>query len=221
MNNNNMLPPLEFGDKKINHYVQNITSNVHHFYLYGMIDDDISMYSELLNVLKTANENDTVVIYINSEGGVLRMALQIANAMLSTQARVVTSLDGEACSAATIIFLAGHEYIVNPNCTFMIHFYSGGAWGKGHELEARVNAMGAHTSKLMKAFYDKILSEQELADVVSGRDIYMDSEELLTRLEAAAEASLPEEVLEGPVGEESVPKKSTKPKKKKVAKKKG
>lgn len=174
-------------DKKINHYVQSFNINVHHFYIHGVIEDEISMYSDLLNVLKTSNENDTIIMYINSEGGSLRIALQIANAMLATPAKVITSLDGEACSAATLLFLAGHEFIVNPNCTFMIHFYSSGVWGKGHELESRVNHLGSNVAKLMRSFYDKILSEEEMNGVISGRDIYMDSDELLERLESCQE----------------------------------
>jgi len=227
--NNPLIPPaaLDLDNKKINHYVQSMSINVHHFYIHGTVEDDIGMYCDLLNILKTANENDTVIIYINSEGGSLRMALQIANSILSTQARVITSLDGEACSAATLLFLAGHEYIVNPNCTFMIHFYTGGAWGKGHELESRVNHLGAHVKKMMAGFYEKILSEKELDDVFSGRDIYMDSEELLDRLDAIANltSETPSitnitEKTTGPLKDENPKKKVTKKKAKKKASKK-
>lgn len=180
----NLFPAQDFDNKKITHYSQNINVNVHHFYLYGVIEDDIHIYADLLNILRTSNENDTIIIYINSEGGVLRMALQIANAMLTTPARVITSLDGEASSAATLIFLAGEEYIINPNCSFMIHNYSAGVWGKGHELQAHIDHRRLTVTKIMEDFYCKILTEEELEDVIKGRDIWMDSDELTKRLEA-------------------------------------
>lgn len=209
--NTSLFPPLEMDNKKITHFSQSINASVHHFYLYGAIEDDINIYSELLNVLRTGNENDTVIIYINSEGGVLRMALQIANAMLTTQARVITSLDGEASSAATLIFLAGEEYIINPNCSFMIHNYSAGVWGKGHELQAHIDHRRLTVTKIMKDFYCKLLSEDELEDVIKGRDIWMDSDELTTRLENVLDTN---EIIKETVEEQK------KEKKKKVSKKK-
>lgn len=206
-------------DKKLKHYVQTLSANIHHFYLYGIIEDDISMYSDMLNVLRSANENDTVVVYINSEGGTLRMALQIANAMLSTPAKVITSLDGDAISAATFIFLAGEEYIINPNCSFMIHNYSGFVHGKGHELVSQINHTGATVSKMMRFFYEKLLTEEELNDVCNGKDLWMDSDELMKRLSTIKEEDIVEEkedLLDAEVATNQTPKKI---KKKKVRKK--
>lgn len=206
-------------EKKLKHYAQNLSATIHHFYLYGAIEDDISIYSDLLNVLRTANENDTVIIYINSEGGTLRMALQIANAMLSTPARVITSLDGDAISAATFIFLAGEEYIINPNCSFMIHNYSGYLHGKGHELISQINHTGATVSKMMRFFYEKILTEEELKDVCNGKDLWMDSDELMNRLSTIQEEDIEEDNQER-LESEAIPAKPIKKfKKKKVAKK--
>lgn len=215
----NVISQLDI-DRKIKHYTQTITANIHHFYLYGLIDDDITMYSDLLNILKTSSEHDTIVIHINSEGGVLRMALQIANAMLATEAKVITSLDGEAISAATFIFLAGDEYIINPNCSFMIHNYSGRIGGKGHEILSQVTHTGSTVSKMMRFFYEKILSEQELEDVCKGSDLWMDSDELMSRLATIEEEEVVEEVkenLEKPLEKEKVYKK--KKVKKKTSKK--
>jgi len=170
---------------KIKHFVQSLQLNVHHFYLFGEIEDDIDRYSDLLNILKTAGEEDTVIIYINSEGGSLRMAVQIVNSMTSSNAKVVTSLDGDAFSAATMIFMAGDEYIINNNCSFMIHNYSAGFVGKGHEVRTRVDHVNVHVEKIMRKFYEKILSEQEFEAVIDGRDIWMDSDELISRLDAS------------------------------------
>lgn len=180
---NSILTELNHTSKKIKHYTQSITQNVHHFYLYGEIEDDIEKYSDLLNILKTASELDTVIIYINSEGGSLRMALQIINSMLSSVCKTVTSLDGEAISAATMVFLAGEEYIVNDNCSFMMHTYSGGMRGKGPELFSQLEHIHSNVNKVLRKFYTKILSEKELEQLADGRDIWMDSEELITRLE--------------------------------------
>jgi ATP-dependent Clp protease, protease subunit len=185
---NNLPIPAEFlGEtKKIKHYTQSITQNVHHFYLYGELEDDIEKYADLINLLKTSSELDTIIIYINSEGGSLRMAIQITNSMIASNANVITSLDGNAFSAASMIFLAGHEYIINDNCSFMIHTYSGGLVGKGHEIGSQYEHIQEYTKKIFEKFYEKVLTEQELKDVINGQDIWMDSEQLLERLDAQA-----------------------------------
>lgn len=210
---------LRIEPPKIKHYVQTLQLNVHHFYLFGEIEDDINKYSDLLNILKTANEEDTIVIYINSEGGSLRMAIQIVNSMMTSRATVVTSLDGEACSAATMIFLAGREYVINPNCSFMIHNYSGGFFGKGHEIRTRVDHLNGYVEKMMRSFYEKILTEEEIEDVVDGRDIWMDSDELIERLEIGEE-DLVSNVEEVVTPKAVTEKKSRKATKKKASKKK-
>lgn len=184
---NNPIPAELLGEpKKIKHYTQSISQNIHHFYLYGTIDDDIEKYADLLNILKTSSELDTIIIYINSEGGSLRMAIQIVNSMLQSKSNVITSLDGNAFSAATMIFLAGHEYIVNDNCSFMIHTYTGGIVGKGNEIDSQYDHTREYIKKVFAKFYEKILSEEELSEVMKGRDIWMDTEELVERLDANA-----------------------------------
>lgn len=168
---------------KIKHYTQTINANIHHFYLYGEIEDNIDRYSDFINIIKTSSENDVIYVYVNSEGGSMRMALQIVNSMLASNAKIITCLDGEAMSAATMIFLAGEEYVVNPNCTFMVHTYSGGMRGKGNELLSQLEHVHENVKKVLRSFYSKILTDEELEQVSNGRDIWMDSDELIERLD--------------------------------------
>lgn len=209
---NNLIPAELIEHKKIKHYTQSLTQNIHHFYLYGVIEDEIEKYCDLLNIIKTANELDTIVIYINSEGGSMRMAIQIINSILASNAKIVTSLDGDAFSAASMIFLAGHEYIVNDNCSFMIHTYTGGMQGKGHELFSQFEYINEHVKKVFAKFYQKILTDEELVKVNHGQDIWMDSEELIRRLDKNCEEK--EETIE------TINTQKKKTAKKKVAKKK-
>jgi len=215
---NSILSDLGSGSKKIKHYTQVVPQTVNHFYLYGDIEDDIEKYCDLLNVLKTGSELDTVILYINSEGGSMRMALQIINSMLSSECRTVTSLDGEACSAATMIFLAGEEYIVNDNCSFMMHTYSGAMRGKGNELFSQLEHVHSSVKKVLRKFYAKILTEKELDQLSEGRDIWMDSDELIERLDKNNNNPVNEDIAASPSVKPSTAKKKTS--KKKTSKKK-
>jgi len=200
---------------KIKWYSQSVQRQIYHFYLFGQISYEIDKYADLLNTLKTAQEDDTIIIYINSFGGALDMAVQIVNSMLCSKARVVTSLDGVAYSAATFVFLAGSEYIINPHGSFMIHNYSAGLYGKGHEMRPHLDHLDKRVEDMMKTFYNKILTEEELDHVLRGGDIWMDSEDLMKRLEKASrEQNEKESVIK-----EDKPKKTKKRSKKKATSK--
>lgn len=166
---------------KIPQYKQTIPVNIYHFYIIDEIGDPVK-YLDLINTLKTAEEHDTIFIYLNTPGGSLQTAVQILGAMRQSTATVVTCLEGEACSAGTLIFLAGDKHIVNANCTFMIHNYSGWMGGKGNEVALRVKYLELYFKKLATDLYKGFLSDDEIEAVVQGKDLWMDSDEVVNRL---------------------------------------
>lgn len=181
-------------------YKQTIPVNIYHFYISDIIED-YKQYQDLINTLKVAEEHDRIVIYLNCPGGDLYISIQIINAIRASRATVVTSMDGQVCSAATLIFLSGNEYIVNKHCSFMIHNYSEGVFGKGNEIISRVKHATDWFEKLTYDIYGGFLTDSEIKDVLEGKDIWLDSEQVLERLQnnkqAAAETEV--ELLENPV----------------------
>lgn len=158
-------------------------TTLHEFY----INDEIGGsedYIELIHTLRTAESNDTIIIYINSPGGSLYTTIQILSAITASRAQVVTSLDGQACSAATFIFLAGHQKVVNAHCTFMIHNYSHTTGGKGNDVAQQVIYMEQYFAKLARSIYMDFLDEFEIKEVIKGNDMWMDSDQVVERLEA-------------------------------------
>lgn len=166
---------------KIPQYKQTIQVNFYHYYIIKEIGEP-DEFLDLINTLKTAEEHDTVFIYLNTPGGQLSTTVQIISAIRQCKGNVVTCIEGEVCSAGTMIFLAGHKYIVNPNCTFMIHNYSGWAGGKGNEVSRRVNYMEKYFKKLAHDIYSDFLTEEEIENVLEGRDFWMESDEIIARL---------------------------------------
>lgn len=169
--------------EKIPQYKQTIPVNLYHFYIIDEIGEANS-FLDLINTLKTAEEHDTIFIYLNTPGGSLRTTVQILSAMRQCQAMVVTCLEGEVCSAGTLIFLAGKKHVVNANCTFMIHNYSQWLGGKGNEVALRVKYSEQYFKKLALDLYNGFLSEEEIQSVIEGKDYWMDSEEVIERLNA-------------------------------------
>ncbi len=180
---------------KIPQYKQTIPVNLYHFYIIDEIGDPTA-FLDLINTLKTAEEHDTIFIYLNTPGGSLQTTVQIISAMRQCAATVVTCLEGEVCSAGTLIFLAGNKHIVNPNCTFMIHNYSQWIGGKGNEISLRVKYSEQYFKKLAVDLYKGFLSEDEIQSMIDGKDYWMDSEEVIARLNARDEGEVcePDEV---------------------------
>lgn len=85
------------------------------------------------DVLANTPSDEAVDVYINSGGGHVMAGQEIYSA-LRADPRVTIHIDGMACSAASIIAMAGTSYI-SPVAMLMIHNVSGGAEGDYHEME--------------------------------------------------------------------------------------
>lgn len=207
-------------EKPIKHYTQVIPVTIHHFYITGEISDEVDRYIDMLNIIKTAEPHDKIFIYLNTPGGDLNTTIQIISAITKSPAEITTVLEGEVCSAGTFIFLSGDYYIVNDNCSFMIHNYSHGMFGKGGEVVKRVKFSEKYFNDLAHSFYTDFLTEQEIQEVCEDKDFWMGSKELIERLKRRGDNKIIEfgyelEVVE----EEEEPKPIPKLKKRKTKKK--
>lgn len=202
MQNNNsdfMLLPNLPEDNKIPQYKQTIQVNLYHFYIITEIDQP-EAYLDLINVLKTAEAHDTIFIYLNTPGGSLSTAVQIIGAIRQCAGTVVTCLEGEVCSAGTMIFLSGHRHIISPHSTFMIHNYSHWFGGKGNEVVSYIRYQEQYFRKLARDVYSGFLTDEEIDAVFDGKDFWMDSDEVLRRL-GIEESDDPNDVTEGKIAE--------------------
>lgn len=94
------------------------------------------------DVLKNADAGELVHVYISSGGGDVSAGQEIYS-MLRNDSRVRIHVDGTACSAASIIAMAGKSDI-SPIGLLMIHNVSSGAYGDHREM--------AHVSEVLKTF---------------------------------------------------------------------
>lgn len=172
------------GAQKVPYYNQVVPVNIHHFYLTGGIEEP-EKYTDMVQTLKTAEEHDTVYIYINSPGGYLSSAIQIISAMRNSPAQIITVLEGEAYSAGSLIFLAGHKLVVNPLTSFMIHKYSHGVVGKGSDVAGQVVFSERYYEQITTSIYKDVLSPDEINSMLKGEDFWFTAGELVTRLRAS------------------------------------
>lgn len=152
------------------------------YYLSGELREP-QYYTELFYTLRTASETDLVYLHLNSSGGDFNTGLQIINNVRASSARVVTILEARAYSMAALIFLCGDELIVHDNCQLMFHIYSGIFAGKGNEQQAEVLAVGNWFAKVMSRLCTPFLTDTEVANILKGADLWMDSDEIRRRLQ--------------------------------------
>lgn len=190
-------------------------ASVHEFYLTGEITE-AENYVEWFDTMRHANENDVVKIYINSYGGDLFTAIQFMRVMADSPATVVASVEGMCMSAATVIFLCAEAYEVTPHSVFMFHNYSGGAIGKGGEMIDQLLHERRWSENLMNAIYKDFMSPTEIKAMLDNKDIWLDGEDVVKRLQLRLEKRKREEARmmkeESKSEEPRAPRKPKKPK---------
>jgi ATP-dependent protease ClpP protease subunit len=167
------------------HFVESRPIYTHHLYLSEHIAE-AKWYTKALQMINTCGEHDTVIHHINTPGGYVSTGIQYINAMTQSAARQVCSLEGEVASMGSTIFLAGDEWIVSPLGSMMIHNYTGGTYGKGHEQVVRVLHDKEWYARVWKQVYIPFLTEEEVDDVIDGKDLYFMADEIMERLENVA-----------------------------------
>lgn len=149
-------------------------------YLTNAIEEPY-IYNELCYLLRSTDADYTVNLHINCPGGIIDSAFMIAQAIKESKATVVANLSGTVASAGTLLALTCDELKLTPHLSFMIHNYSGGMAGKGHEMKARQKFTDDHLNAAFMHFYSGFLSEEEMEKVIEGTDLWMNTEEVAKR----------------------------------------
>lgn len=149
-------------------------------YITGTIDEP-SQYNELCYLLSTATPDTRFFIHINTPGGIIDSAFMVANAIEMSKAKVTGCLSGTVASAGTLIAMSCDELNVTPHMSFMIHNYSGGMTGKGHEMKARQQFTDTHLNEAFKYYYTGFLSSEEMQRIIDGTDMWMSTSEVEDR----------------------------------------
>lgn len=165
-------------------YVPIITIGRHtDIYLTNSIEAP-SEYSKTCHVMKTAYEGDKVFMNINNGGGYVDSGFMMINAMKRSKATITGRLSGTVASVSTMIALACDKLEIDDYIQFMIHNYSGGAQGKGHEIKAQMDFTDSQLNIAFTELYGGFLTPNEMELVIAGKDIWMGKKELEARLAA-------------------------------------
>lgn len=128
-------------------------------------DGDISSYT--LSKQIEGLECDKINVYINSYGGEVAEGLAIYNQLKRHKATVKTVCDGFACSAASVVFMAGDERVMSTASLLMIH----NAWrwtsGNANELRKQADDLDKITQASVNAYMREVnITEEELKQML-------------------------------------------------------
>lgn len=150
------------------------------FYLTSDIED-ASNYDEWVQICAEASPCDLIEVHINCFGGRLDTAIQIHDMLIETKADVFISIEGACCSGASLIAMAGMRVKVLPNSYMMIHSWTGGAYGKFGNVIENTEFQKKWFSNVMTRSYNEFLTNTEIKNVLDGKDLYLDAQEVENR----------------------------------------
>jgi ATP-dependent protease ClpP protease subunit len=147
-----------------------------------------SQFYSVINCLDNASEADVIVLRINSAGGSLDAVAPLLLSMRHAECNIHAELVGSVCSAATFVALEADSVSFDEFVSFMVHNVTYGSYGAGHNVLAQVEHVQKLSEKLINHHYKYFLTESEITEVLNGRTMWMDSEELTERFTKRLEA---------------------------------
>ncbi|MCD8206542.1 MAG: Clp protease ClpP [Bacteroidales bacterium] len=159
-----------------------------------MLENDVSSY--VIQQELTATDADYINVHINSYGGEVAEALAIYNTLKRHPAQVTTYVDGFACSAATIVFMAGDNRIMSNIGNFLVHPAWAGVLGNAEDLRREADNLDAITEQSITAYMEHVTkTRDELVDLMS-EEKFLTPDEVLewgfaTEIEDASESDRP------------------------------
>lgn len=142
--------------------------------------------SELIKKLMCLERqnNDEVVLYINSPGGEVVSGLAVYDYISMMQAPVRTVCIGTAASMGAIIFLAGKKRQMLEHTRLMIHdpsyasFDMGGR--KSHEIQREVDSLNKTKEILAGIIAERTGRDIEEIYKITAQDTYYDAQEAIS-----------------------------------------
>lgn len=178
---------IEIKDKYLQ-FVKSTEQNTD-LYIYGDIrkpglierwlGDDKSRV-DALTLAEAIVEVDTpnLTVHINSYGGSVSEGLAIYSLLSQFSGNLITVVDGFACSAASVIFMAGNERIVPESGLLMIH----NAWSQAEGDSNDLKKAAADLEKITQPSVDIYCLKTGLSEEVIKK--MMDEETWITSKEA-------------------------------------
>ena len=166
--------------------------NAGHKFIVSITDDfdEPRYYDEVIALLASVSEDDTIIWNINSKGGFVDTLQMLLGWKAMCQAKQVHVLCGDASSCASAFFLSeADEYIVSEGATLFIHEFQVGNRGTHSNVVRRVEHTTKENERFVRETYKDFLDESkgEIDEVLRGVEFYFNADEIRQRLQQREE----------------------------------
>lgn len=133
---------------------------------YDFLDEDSTCPMDVQKVMDALQDGDEIEVYINSPGGVIDVGSEIYTLLRSAGDNVKIYITGEACSAASIIAMAGYCEM-SPTALMMVHCVSTSASGNHTNMEHTAEMLRTADQALCTAYVQKSgMTEEETLEMM-------------------------------------------------------
>lgn len=167
--------------KKFYQLVNNADSDVAELMVYGDItsykwyEDDVSAY-DLSKDLQSLG-GKALKVRINSYGGEVSQGLAIYNLLKDYAGEVTTICDGFACSAASVIFMAGKNRLMPKSSLLMIHNAWSYASGDANDLRKAADDLEKITEPSVQIYLANSNLEEETIRTMMDKETWITADE--------------------------------------------
>lgn len=154
-------------------------------FLYGTTSSAFD-FAEAINAIENADEHDQITIYLSGGGGCVSSTDAFLHAINTAQergVRVHCVASGMVASAHTFIILACSSYECAEGVHFLIHNGSLGDGGSYNQFKASSQFFLKYMETRFREVYKNFLTNDELDDVLEGKDLWMTGSEFHERYE--------------------------------------
>jgi len=138
----------------------------------------------IVDTLRQLEEGDLVTMYVSGVGGCVSSVDLLLHEMTAAQMRGVeihAVCTGLSASAYTFIPLHATSFELSEGFNALIHCGSVGVGGTLAEAKASSAFTIKYMESRLRAIYKDFLSEQEIEDVLAGKDMWLTAEDWCTR----------------------------------------
>ena len=172
------FPSIHAIPKQGYHYIVSITDDF----------DEPKYYDEVVALLSTASEEDTITFNINSNGGYVSSLAMLLTWKSMCKAYQIHVLSGNASSAASAFFLSNaDEYVVSDMASMMIHEYQTSNGGSNSNVIKQATHTAKENEKFIRSCYEYFLDDAEIEDTLKGVEHYLSADEIRERLQKREE----------------------------------
>ena len=144
--------------------------------IYDWIGFTTTCPKDVKSQIRDAPNDEVINVNINSDGGSLFAGVEIYSELIACKNPVEIYVTGYACSAASIIAMAGHSKI-SASAMLMIHNVQGRGQGDYRDLEKAADTLEKMNKCVMAAYREKTgKPEEELLEMMD-KETWMTADE--------------------------------------------